>query len=489
MSISASSTGDMSRRQFVRALSTVGVAAAVASGTTVAYASEAKDASVSARALGDADVNFSQEVDVLICGAGISGMMASLDPATAGLSTLIVEQNGFYGGDTIYSAACMMCNTAKLTQEERPEKYSTIEELRERFAPYYKDNEKGLDKLMQLQEWGGKFMDKLHYEWGYEFQPKMEGPYQQAFFPKGGICTMPDAFELMDEKIAEAGATYLYDTTLKTLIADESGTVVGARFVGKDGSLVDIKARAVVLACGGYASNQEWMTAYAPDTADLGCIVSGRTGEGIKAGLAAGGVLEGMASPGNLNPRYEAGHMLGMHYPILGLLPNGKRFYCETAVHDAATGCLNNGWHEWWSVWDNTAQNGVDQEVIKHAGENIKTAATVEELAEGMGMAVETVQAALDNWASICEKGEDADFGRKLFLQPLEPPFYYLLNVPVRYKSVGGLSVSDRYEVVDADGAPIPGLYACGCTAGTTDIVPAAGSGMIVGASVAEDLA
>lgn len=478
---------EMDRRHFFRALGAAGVVAAAASGAGVAFADEAP--AVSAAAIGDAAVNFSQEVDVLICGAGISGMMAAYETANAGLNTLIVEQNGFYGGDAIYSAACMMCNTARLTQEERPEKYSSLDELRERFAPYYEDNEAGLDQLMTLQEWGGKWMDLMHYDWGYQFQPKMEGPYQQAFFPQGGICTMPDAFTLMDEKLTEAGASYLYDTTLKCLIVDENGAVSGARFTAKDGSYVDIQATAVILACGGYASNQEWMTQYAPDTADLGCIVSGRTGEGIKAGLAAGGQLAGMVSPGNLNPRHEAGHMLGMHYPILGLLPNGKRFYCETAVHDAATGCLNNGWHEWWSIWDGTAQNGVDQEVIKHAGDNIKTANSIEELAEGMGMGLDILQAAFDNWNTICENGEDPDFGRTLFLQPLEPPFYYLLNVPVRYKSKGGLAVSGRFEVVDAEGNPIPGLYSCGCNAGTEDIVPAAGSGMLVGTSVAEDLA
>ena len=479
---------EMDRRHFFRALGAAGAAAAVAAtGVGSALADEASAAG--AAALGDAAVNFSQEVDVLICGAGISGMMAAYETASAGLSTLIVEQNGFYGGDAIYSAACMMCNTARLTQEERPEKYSTIDELRERFAPYYENDEAGLDQLMMLQEWGGKWMDLMHYDWGYQFQPKMEGPYQQAFFPQGGICTMPDAFTLMDEKLTEAGATYLYDTALKCLIVDEAGTVSGARFTSKDGGYVDIQAKAVILACGGYVSNQEWMTQYAPDTADLGCIVSGRTGEGIKAGLAAGGQLAGMVTPGNFNPRYEAGHMLGMHYPILGLLPNGKRFYCETAVHDAATGCLNNGWHEWWSIWDNTAQNGVDQEVIKHAGDNVKTANSIEELAEGMGMGLDILQAAFDNWNTICENGEDPDFGRTLFLQPLEPPFYYLLNVPVRYKSKGGLAVSSRFEVVDAEGNPIPGLYSCGCNAGTEDIVPAAGSGMLVGTSVAEDLA
>ena len=61
--------------------------------------------------------------------------------------------------------------------------------------------------------------------------------------------------------------------------------------------------------------------------------------------------------------------------------------------------------------------------------------------------------------------------------------------MPVRYKSCGGLTVSDRMEVLDGDGNPIPRLYAAGCTAGTEDIVPAAGSGLLLGTVLAEDLA
>ncbi len=86
--------------------------------------------------------------------------------------------------------------------------------------------------------------------------------------------------------------------------------------------------------------------------------------------------------------------MLGTFYPLVGLLPNGKRFYCETAVHNAATGCLAAGYNEWYSIWDNTAQNGLDQEVIAHAGNAVQTADSLEELAEKTGLAIETVQAA-----------------------------------------------------------------------------------------------
>ena len=473
----------MNRRQFMKALSVAGAGAAIAAGTT-ALADEAK---AQAFALGNADVNIAQEVEVLVIGAGLSGMMAAWEIANAGHEVLIVDQNGFYGGDAIYSAACMMVSTARLTQEERPEKYSTIEEIRTKFAPYYPD-EDSLDRVCLQQEWAGKWLDLMHYDWGYEFQPKMEGPYQQAFFPRDGICTMYSLFELIDEKVQEAGATYLFDHTLQTLIVDGNGELCGARFLSKAGEIVDIAAGTVVLATGGYVSNQEWVTEYAPEHADLGNIVSGRKGDGIKAGLAIGGTLSGMKAPGNLNPRYEAGHMLGVHYPILGLLPNGKRFYCETAVHNATTGALANGYHEWYTIFDDVAMNGVDQELLKHAQDVIMTANTFEELAEGTGIHPEYLQAAFDDWKAICEGAEDP-FGRKLFLQELQPPYYWIRNVPVRYKSCGGLNVSIRFEVLDAEGNPIPHLYACGCTACTEDIVPAAASGMIVGTNIVEDLA
>ena len=220
---------EMDRRHFFRVLGATGAAAAVAAaGAGSALADEAPAAG--AIALGDAAVNFSQEVDVLVCGAGISGMMCAYETASAGLTTLIAEQNGFYGGDAIYSAACMMCNTARLTQEERPEKYSTIDELRERFAPYYENDEAGLDQLMLLQEWGGKWMDLMHYDWGYEFQPQdREGPYQQAFFPQGRpVHHGGRVRRSWTSKVTEAGADLpVRAPPSRPLIADEAGAVVG----------------------------------------------------------------------------------------------------------------------------------------------------------------------------------------------------------------------------------------------------------------------
>lgn len=149
---------NMNRRQFC-ALGTAGAMAAIAGGvslgcssTTASGESGQSEPAATAMAIGDANVNFSQEVDILIVGAGISGMLASIDPASAGRSVLIVEQNSTYGGDAIYSAACQMCTTAELTKEERPDKYMSEDEIREKFAPYYEGNEAGLERTVLLQK-------------------------------------------------------------------------------------------------------------------------------------------------------------------------------------------------------------------------------------------------------------------------------------------------------------------------------------------------
>lgn len=139
----------LNRRSFV-ALSCAAAGMVAAAGTGTAKADDVKAQAV---ALGNADVNFAEEVEVLIVGAGLSGMMAAWEIASAGHQVLIAEQNGFLGGDAIYSAACMMCTTAELTKEERPEKYMDEETIRTLFAPYY-DSELALDKLVQKSDVG-----------------------------------------------------------------------------------------------------------------------------------------------------------------------------------------------------------------------------------------------------------------------------------------------------------------------------------------------
>jgi len=58
-----------------------------------------------------------------------------------------------------------------------------------------------------------------------------------------------------------------------------------------------------------------------------------------------------------------------------------------------------------------------------------------------------------------------ADFGKKAWLESLQPPYHALkLNV-CRYKTSGGVMCGPNNQVLDMNDEEIPGLYAAGAVA------------------------
>ena len=125
---------------------------------------------------------------------------------------------------------------------------------------------------------------------------------------------------------------------------------------------------------------------------------------------------------------------------------------------------------------------------------NIKThedvyvkADTVEELAAGMDVPVDNLVATFDRYAELVAGGEDTDFGKKAWLETLQPPYHALkLNV-CRYKTSGGLVVGPNNMVLDTQDQEIPGLYACGAL--VTESRASVSTCMAMGYYVGESLA
>ena len=53
------------------------------------------------------ETSIVRDVDVLVCGGGVSGIGAALGAARAGAKTMIVEKNAFFGG----AATAVIMNT------------------------------------------------------------------------------------------------------------------------------------------------------------------------------------------------------------------------------------------------------------------------------------------------------------------------------------------------------------------------------------------
>lgn len=95
---------------------------------------------------------------------------------------------------------------------------------------------------------------------------------------------------------------------------------------------------------------------------------------------------------------------------------------------------------------------------------------TVEALAGEMGVDAANLQASIDAYNAVVEGGTD-EFGfvadNTADAAMTEGPWYACRKVPTVHHTMGGIRVNVESEACNADGEPIPGLYAAGeCTGG-----------------------
>ncbi|MCF0110068.1 MAG: FAD-binding protein, partial [Erysipelotrichaceae bacterium] len=89
---------------------------------------------------------------------------------------------------------------------------------------------------------------------------------------------------------------------------------------------------------------------------------------------------------------------------------------------------------------------------------------SIEGLAEQIGVDAATLAETIAHYNELCEKGEDTDCGKKAdYLSAIDDGTYYAVKeYDMTRGNYGGILTSDKFEVVNAEGNPIPGLYAVG---------------------------
>ena len=99
-----------------------------------------------------------------------------------------------------------------------------------------------------------------------------------------------------------------------------------------------------------------------------------------------------------------------------------------------------------------------------YAGQPVmKTAATLEELADKLGIPADALVASAAAFNEVAAQGGTDEFGRTLTTPQSEEGPYYALQLHIRYyASLGGLHIDDTMRVLNTAQEPIPGLYAAG---------------------------
>ena len=274
----------------------------------------------------------------------------------------------------------------------------------------------------------------------------------------------------------------------------EDGRVCGVR-VRRDGREESILAGAVVLASGGFEANTEMRTKYLGPGWDLAKVRGTRfnTGDGITMALEAGAMSWGNWSGAHavswdLNaPPFgdlAVGDGFQKHSYPFGIVVNGRgeRFLDEGADFRNYTYAkygervLEQPGRFAWQVFDGKVLGLLRDEyrirqVTKKTGDSLEELASRMEGVDARGFlaTVKAFNEAVDQTKAFNPNVKDGRRTNGLAIDKSnwsntldEPPFEaYAVTCGITF-TFGGLKITANAEVVDTDGAVMPGLFACG---------------------------
>lgn len=495
----------MDRRSFLTCAGLAASAAALAPALASCDAVKAQTTSPTDTAEGaytvvsGGEVSFGMEADVLVIGSGIAGLSAALAPSRAGLSVIVAERETLLGGESYSSCAVMRaCQTAP--QVEAGVSQSIEDAVSERKAEMGTSPFTQMDRAQMLMELVPDWVDELIEDCGAAFAGMdslaEEGAPQDFLLPSGGLCSMKSIMEPLRDALVARGVTTLTNHEAISLIVDAEGGVAGARLrTDNDSVLLDVKARAVVLATGGYAGSRQLLHQNAPSQEMLGTSAYLSTGSAIQLTRELDAALVDMDVPLGVTSDSAPMAFLGYLAPVINVDSTGRRFAREDSHAATAQACLEQYLGSWWSIFDKSASTGSATssiaEVVAAAGDRfVGPCKTVHDLAEATGMSPAILKETFAAYKHMVDEGEDADFGKTFQLEVLEPPYFAFRQIPVMFTTFGGLKVDEAGAVLNASDAPIAGLYACGAAAaGSIDGLATCGSsGHLVGLSLTEVL-
>ncbi len=435
------------------------------------------------------------DTDVIVIGSGAAGLMAAIEASSQGADVVILEKLPRTGGATRTSSGMIVAGGTTLQEEAGIE--DSVENLRaywmergegdvdEEFVNYVVDNIN--DTLYQFMDYGVDYNANLILQSG-------TATINRAHMPSGAGAELSDALV----KAAEDNGVKIYtDTKVESLI-QEDGAVVGVNATTETGTMT-VNAKAVIIATGGYASNEEMLQAYSPNASGAWSMSgAGSTGDGITLGLEVGAdtVFKGGFIGWKVcTPQYD--HTTAIGAPVYGapdliVNENGARFVNENLDYpfvyngmqedgsDTFYYIFQGGESETVDLENNVSSTVPNLELGVEAGVCYK-ADTIEELAEVANLPELT--AAVEAYNNAIEAGEDTEFGRNTDTMTAytDGPFYALRAQRATLGTFGGLNTNVTGEVVDVDGNNIAGLYAAGEVANGEFfpvIYPASGSSL-----------
>lgn len=432
---------------------------------------------------------WGRTADVVIAGAGVSGLSAAIEALDHGASVIIVEANHDCGGHGIVSGGRVNLGGGT-TRQRRHGVEDTADAV---FADWIRPQ--GLQTRYTDRDLTRVYADLSAetFEWmvenGVRFQDEVAGGDSR----NGRTLQWPVYEELITsvesrrgsglvralEKSARAkGAEILLLHKMAELVEDPStGRVVGLAAVFEDESVRIRGTKGVVLATGGHTSNVNFRRMFDPRLTEeyqvAGQPYSEQTADGELAAMELGAALWGTASQtmeaGNwisktahigcqwgysslhwqpdspIFDKVRASGLTGVNWQnVILVKQTGQRFHNEMdGGHDFFAACLSysgdpnkrNGGGPIWAIfdaeavtrqrWDPTPPN-VDPNGYFYSADTLaELARKIENPYQTLRMRGAVLQETVSRYNSFVDTGTDADFGKPTPRYKIQAPPFY----------------------------------------------------------------
>jgi succinate dehydrogenase/fumarate reductase flavoprotein subunit len=443
--------------------------------------------------IADKEIKATLTFDVIVVGAGASGVPAALSAAENGASVAVIQK---------HPMPVSQGNTGSGIDLATSEK-AGIEAL---VAKLMNDNNHRCNPAL-LRQWAYNSGEAV--KWVIDRAKRAGSPVvDQGSAPQVAIRTVNgytvnyvtsyfgpkpytagDGMRHLAKTAEKAGVKFFFNMPAQQLVQTKSGEVIGVIAKGRDGKYTKfIAKKGVILSSGDYQNNKAMCDYFIPDLKHFERKQMDRTGDGFAMAYWAGGVIEPIGHTKMLHD-FDAGPATMCDMPFLAVNREGKRFVNETVEMSLFNNYLRdakNAGHycqifdanymtqaaSWpgklvspeglknYMPDDPSPKKGVFESQI-----NTHKANTLEELARKLEITDPAAfVATVKRYNEIVASGKDSDFGKPANrLIPITEAPFYGIHRRVRISTIcSGMLVNENHQALNADGKPIKGLYVIG---------------------------
>lgn len=450
-----------------------------------------------------------EKYDIVVVGAGASGISAALAAAQSGAKVALLEKGDKFGGSGMFGAQGLFA-VESAAQKASGEKYS-IQDAYEEIINYthHSSNAKMTKLILEKSASTIQWMKNNGLE--TELVTNTQEVHQNHPRTYHQFIDKFNGFKRVMNNFIKAGGVLMTETTGNKIIRNENNKVTGIEVISKGRSMT-LATKAVILADGGFVGNKEEISkSLAIDPDNLYSMGERKaTGDGLRMLKEVGGVndykriFENHAatvfSKNNIKWHNDTIFTL-TNLPFLWINNEGKRFTNEDIVYDFAlwgdTVYANGGYYyflidqklvdylkkeslNWTNSFERTFRlldgkpmthkvgpfTSIEEDLQEAISEGAAfKAGTFKELAEKIDVDPNTLTLEINRYNQLVENGKDADFYKNskfMNVKVQDGPFYAVRANSTTLGTVGGGLVTENFEALNTKRKVIPGIYAVG---------------------------